>query len=60
MFGLIKPVPCDHIAAYYYNKWFNHKCLAWKLLWIGYQEFSSGRVQIEFNNLFTITQFKPE
>lgn len=60
MFGIINPIPCDHIRTYYEYKWKNHKCIAWKLLWQGYYECSIGRIQIGFNNLFTIHQFKPD
>ena len=47
----VKPVPCEHIHAFYERKWLAHKCIAWQFLRIGYLQWSRGYIETH-NNLY--------
>lgn len=47
-----RPVPCQHIADYYDNRWAAQPCIAWNLLRRGYAQWAAGRVERGVNNLY--------
>lgn len=48
----ISPIPCQHIADYYRRRWEHQKCIAFKLLMLGYHQCSIGEIEPGINNLF--------
>lgn len=49
------PIPTQHIADYYAFLGKSHPCLGHELLRRGYQQWSNGKVEVDLNNLFSLT-----
>jgi hypothetical protein len=51
-FKRVRPIPCQHIADYYQQRWEARNCIGWNLLRRGYGQWAYGRIERGFNNLY--------
>lgn len=47
-----RPIPCEHIHAFYDLRQSQHACLGNNLLRIGYAQWARGQVDRPVNNLY--------